>query len=103
MTGIRGKARVLFALALILGGDAGATAAAATSGPMLLDVTVTDHDGNLVDGLQVLAYQSGGRVLNSSNDVAGEIARCAVDAGTYYVLSIQPPPGNQTPHGSSRK
>ena len=38
--------------------------------------------------LQVLASQSGGRVLNSSNDVAGEIATCVADANAFYVLSF---------------
>jgi VWFA-related protein len=42
--------------------------------------------GNLA--LQVLADQSGGRVLNSSNDVAGEIATCIADANAFYVLSF---------------
>jgi VWFA-related protein len=42
--------------------------------------------GNLA--LQVLAYQSGGRVLNSGNDVAGEIAECVADANAFYVLSF---------------
>ena len=46
--------------------------------------------GNL--GLQVLAYQSGGRVFNSSNDIAGEIASAATDANAYYVLSFDAPP-----------
>jgi len=44
--------------------------------------------------LQVLAYQSGGRVLNSSNNVAGEIERCIRDTNTYYVLSYDPPPAD---------
>jgi VWFA-related protein len=48
--------------------------------------------GNL--GLQVLAYQSGGRVLNSSNDVAGEIAACDADANDFYVLSFDVLPGD---------
>lgn len=48
--------------------------------------------GNLA--LQVLAYQSGGRVLNSSNDVASEIERCLRDADAYYVLSYDPPPAD---------
>jgi len=39
--------------------------------------------------LQVLATQSGGRVLNSSNDLAGEIATCVADANGYYVLSFE--------------
>jgi VWFA-related protein len=38
--------------------------------------------------LQVLAAQSGGRVFNSSNDVAGEIAACDADANAFYVLSF---------------
>jgi VWFA-related protein len=44
--------------------------------------------------LQVLASQSGGRVLNSSNDLAGEIATCAADANSYYVLSFEGLPGD---------
>ena len=38
--------------------------------------------------LQVLAYQSGGRVLNSNNDVTGEIEACVADANAFYVLSF---------------
>ena len=48
--------------------------------------------GNLA--LQVLATQSGGQVLNSSNDLAGEIATCAADANSYYVLSFEGLPGD---------
>ena len=48
--------------------------------------------GNLA--LQVLATQSGGRVLNSSNDLAGEIATCAADANAFYVLSFEGLPGD---------
>jgi VWFA-related protein len=44
--------------------------------------------------LQVLASQSGGLVLNSSNDLAGEIATCAADANRYYVLSFEGLPGD---------
>jgi VWFA-related protein len=44
-------------------------------------------NGNLA--LQVLASQSGGRVLNSSNDLAGEIATCVADANGYYVVSFE--------------
>lgn len=43
--------------------------------------------GNLA--LQVLAVQSGGRVLNSSNDLANEIAQCAADGKAFYVLSFE--------------
>ncbi len=39
--------------------------------------------------LQVLAVQSGGRVFNNDNDVAGEITQCDADAGAYYVLSFE--------------
>jgi hypothetical protein len=38
--------------------------------------------------LQVLAYQSGGRVFNSGNDLAGEIAKCVGDANAFYVLTF---------------
>jgi VWFA-related protein len=38
--------------------------------------------------LQVLAVHSGGRVFNSSNDLAGAIAECAADAPAFYVLSF---------------
>ena len=48
--------------------------------------------GNL--GLQVLAYQSGGRVLNSSNDVAGLIAKCVKDLSALYVLTFEALPGD---------
>jgi hypothetical protein len=44
--------------------------------------------------LQVLAYQSGGRILNSSNDVVGEIAACDADANAFYVLSFDGLPGD---------
>ncbi len=46
--------------------------------------------GNL--GLPVLAVQSGGRVLNGSNDLASEIASCVADAGAYYTIAIQVSP-----------
>ncbi len=46
--------------------------------------------GNLA--LQVLALQSGGRVLNSSNDVASEIAAAASDAEAFYTIKIVSPP-----------
>jgi len=48
--------------------------------------------GNL--GLQVLAYQSGGLVLTSSNDLAGEIATCVNDANAFYSLSFEAAPGD---------
>jgi VWFA-related protein len=45
--------------------------------------------GNLA--LQVLALQSGGRVLNSSNDVTAQIALAASDAAAFYTLTIKSP------------
>ena|ERR1700677_986138 len=42
-------------------------------------------------GLQVLAVQSGGRVLNTTNDLTKAIASCAADAEVYYIVSFQPP------------
>jgi hypothetical protein len=48
--------------------------------------------GNL--GLQVLATQSGGLVLNSSNSLADEIVRCVADANAFYVLSFEGLPGD---------
>jgi len=44
--------------------------------------------------LQVFAVHSGGRVLNASNDVAAEIARCARDANDYYVLTFNAAPSD---------
>jgi VWFA-related protein len=48
--------------------------------------------GNLA--LQVIATQSGGLVLNSSNDIAGEIAKCVRDASAFYVISFDGLPGD---------
>jgi VWFA-related protein len=45
------------------------------------------ENGNL--GLQVIATQSGGRVLNSNNDIAALIASCVADAKAYYILSFE--------------
>jgi VWFA-related protein len=41
--------------------------------------------------LKVLAVQRGGRVVGPDNDLAGQIANCARDAGPYYTLSFDPP------------
>jgi hypothetical protein len=40
--------------------------------------------------LQVLAFQSGGRVLNRSNDLADLIATSVADARAYYTLTFSP-------------
>ncbi len=45
--------------------------------------------GNL--SLEVLAAQSGGRVLNAGNDVADKIQTCVRDAAAYYVLTFAAP------------
>jgi VWFA-related protein len=50
------------------------------------------QSGNLA--LQVLAVQSGGRALNSSNDVARLIASCLDDAKAFYTLSFDSPPAD---------
>lgn len=42
--------------------------------------------GNLA--LQVLALHTGGKVLHSGNDIAGEIASCIDDASAFYVLTV---------------
>jgi VWFA-related protein len=44
--------------------------------------------------LQVLATQSGGQVLHSSNDITAEITRCTTDASTYYEMSFNPAPAD---------
>ena len=40
--------------------------------------------------LQVFAIQSGGRVLDPSNDLAGQIARCVEDLSAFYTISFTP-------------
>jgi VWFA-related protein len=45
--------------------------------------------GNL--GLQVIASQTGGLVLNST-DVAGLLQECVADNASYYRISFEPPP-----------
>ena len=39
----------------------------------------------------MLATQSGGLALNSSNDVAGLLRQCLADLGAYYELSFDSP------------
>lgn len=45
--------------------------------------------------LQVVAVQSGGLVLNSSNDVAGEVNTCAQDADAWYTIAFAPQPSEK--------
>ena len=44
-------------------------------------------------GLQVIAQQSGGLVLNGSNDIAGLIQRAIAQTKGGYELTFAPPPG----------
>jgi VWFA-related protein len=46
--------------------------------------------------LQVLAVHSGGRVLNSTNDLTAAIAECITDADSFYVLSFDAARADQT-------
>ena len=50
------------------------------------------EEGDLA--LQVLAVQSGGRALNSSNDIPGLIATCFNDSKAYYSISFESPPAD---------
>jgi VWFA-related protein len=49
--------------------------------------------GNLA--LQVLARQSGGQVLNSSNDLVGLLNRSVADADAYYTLRVLKTPSER--------
>jgi VWFA-related protein len=40
--------------------------------------------------LGVIATQSGGLALNSSNDIAAQLQECIADAGAYYEISFDP-------------
>ena len=50
------------------------------------------QNGNLA--LQVLAAQSGGRVLTSSNDIGKLIRSCLEDSRAFYTLSFDSPPAD---------
>jgi VWFA-related protein len=45
--------------------------------------------------LQVLATQSGGLALSSSNDVASLVEECVADVGNYYEISFDPRPDDR--------
>jgi VWFA-related protein len=54
------------------------------------------HKAELGDlSLQVLAVQSGGLALASSNDVAALLQQCLADAGAYYELSFDSSPADR--------
>lgn len=42
-------------------------------------------------GLQVLATQTGGLVLNAANDLANQLQACMADTQAYYEISFDPP------------
>jgi VWFA-related protein len=46
-------------------------------------------------GLQVLARQTGGLALNSSNDLTNLIDRCVADADTFYRVTVPMAPAEQ--------
>jgi len=48
--------------------------------------------GNLA--LQVLAVQSGGLVLNTSNDLGSSVAACLADGQAFYTLAFEAPAAN---------
>ena len=55
-----------------------------------------DSAGNINGGnaaLQVLAIQSGGKVLNRSNDIADSISACLDGVNAYYTLAFDAAPG----------
>jgi VWFA-related protein len=55
----------------------------------------TPNDVLLGDlSLQVLATQTGGLVLNASNDIAAQLQQCIADTDAYYELSFDPPPAD---------
>lgn len=60
----------------------------------LKGVTSSNKVDNGDLALQVLAVQSGGRVLNSSNDFPGLIAACFADSKAYYSISFESPPAD---------
>jgi VWFA-related protein len=45
--------------------------------------------------LQVLATQSGGLALNSSNDIAAELQQSMADTGAYYQITFEQPRSDQ--------
>lgn len=45
--------------------------------------------------LEVLAKQSGGQVLYSGNDLAGELEQCTGDAAAWYTLAFAAAPGQK--------
>ena len=61
-------------------------------GAYVKGVTSANKVQNADFSVQVLAVQSGGRVLNTHSDIGGSIASCLDDAKVYYTLSFDAPP-----------
>jgi len=61
----------------------------------LKPVTAT-KDVQIADlALQVLATQTGGLALNSSNDITAQITRCIAEAGAFYTITIDKAPADK--------
>ena len=57
---------------------------------------VKPYDSQVGDlSLQVIATQTGGLALNSSNDIAGQIDQCVSDADAYYTLTVATAPSER--------
>jgi hypothetical protein len=53
------------------------------------------HDANYGNlAVQVLATETGGLVLSSS-DIVALLERCVADAGAYYRITFEPPPAER--------
>jgi VWFA-related protein len=46
-------------------------------------------------GIQVLASQTGGLVIEGNSDVAGMIQRCVTDTQTWYSIGFDPAPADK--------
>jgi hypothetical protein len=53
------------------------------------------RNGGILHLSRLRAHQSGGLVLTSAKDIAGQIARCAADLESYYSLAFEYPPASQ--------
>jgi VWFA-related protein len=53
-------------------------------------------DAQLADlSIQVLSAQTGGLALVSNNDIPGQIAKCLLDADSWYEIAFDPPPADK--------
>jgi hypothetical protein len=58
-------------------------------------VSDESHESAAGLSLQALAYQSGGLVLTSAKDIAGQIAHCVADSESYYSIAFEYSPAPQ--------